>query len=273
MSKPNCPTISVILSTYNKPDYLKIALNSLLTQDDMPEEIVIADDGSGEPTRQLIEETRKDSPVPIIHVWHEDKGFRKTQILNKAIAQASSEYLVFMDQDIMAHPKFIADHRDFASPGSFVTGSRILLDPYLSRRLLNGEHPKAKILRKRVRNFWGIRMPFLTPLLQNIRKNDGTYIRGCNMAMWKEDLMAVNGFNNAITGWGGEEAELSLRLINHGLKKRFIKFAAICFHLYHKKESREKFGRNKKIMRNAKKTGITRIDDGIVASDSLALSK
>lgn len=127
---------SLIISTYNRSDALELCVKSVLRQSLLPDEIIIADDGSKEDTRELIHQLAASSEVPIIHVWHEDLGFRLASIRNKAIAKASKEYIIQIDGDIVLHKDFVKDHVCFAKKGSFVTGSRVLIGEVLTNQML-----------------------------------------------------------------------------------------------------------------------------------------
>lgn len=130
------PTVSLIVTTYNWEKALNLYLNSVLRQSVLPDEILVADDGSKEPTRLTVEAFARISPVPVRHIWHEDDGFRLTVIRNKAMAAAQSEYLIQTDGDLLLHPDFIKDHLSIAEAGYFISGSRVLLDESLSASLL-----------------------------------------------------------------------------------------------------------------------------------------
>ncbi|EJW97477.1 lipooligosaccharide biosynthesis glycosyltransferase, partial [gut metagenome] len=189
-------SISLIVSTYNWPQALNLCLQSILAQSILPDEIVIADDGSKSDTLSLINETKKTSAVPILHVWHEDKGFRLTVIRNKAIAQCSKDYIIQIDGDVILHKDFIKDHIRFAQKGSFVTGSRVIIEKELAERLLSTQSYQVSIFTKGTHSILnGIRLPFLSPLQEKYRHDDILYVRGCNMAFWREDLIKVNGYN------------------------------------------------------------------------------
>ena len=226
---------SLIISTYNRSDALELCVKSVLRQSLLPDEIIIADDGSKEDTGELIHQLAASSEVPIIHVWHEDLGFRLASIRNKAIAKASKEYIIQIDGDIVLHKDFVKDHVRFAKRGSFVTGSRVLIREDLTKKMLAEKklyhfHFTTKVLKNTIN---GVHLPWLSPLLQHYRQWDVSYSRGCNMAFWKEDLLKVNGYNEAITGWGSEDHELVCRLINNGVRKRTISLRELVFHLHH----------------------------------------
>ena len=127
---------SLIISTYNRSDALELCVKSVLRQSLLPDEIIIADDGSKEETGELIHQLATTSVVPIIHVWHEDLGFRLATIRNKAIVKATKEYIIQIDGDIVLHKDFVKDHVRFAQKGSFVTGSRVLIREALTKKML-----------------------------------------------------------------------------------------------------------------------------------------
>ena len=72
---------SVIISTYNQPLWLEKVLWGYEAQNCLDFEIIIADDGSGIETREVINTFKSKSQLKINHVWHEDNGFQKTKIL------------------------------------------------------------------------------------------------------------------------------------------------------------------------------------------------
>lgn len=257
-------TTSLIISTYENPAFLRLVLETAARQTEAPDQIIIADDGSGPETARLIADFAARSAVPVIHVHHPDKGFRKTIILNKALLRATSDYIIFTDGDILIHPHFIADHKRFARPGCFVTGSRVKLSPSLTASILaSGKVSFCPFGLGKGSPLNGLRLPWLTPLTRNHKSADGTYARGCNMAAWRRDLAAVNGFNNDITGWGREDSELSWRLINLGLRKSFLKFGAVEYHLHHPEYSRELDARNYAIMEKARCGEVVRAACGL----------
>lgn len=229
---------SLIISTYNWTDALTLVFESVLLQENLPDEIVIADDGSKEDTRNLIEDFTKRIKVPVKHVWHPDNGFRKTIIMNKAIHSASGNYIIQIDGDIILHPQFIKDHLQQAQAGYFIKGSRAMLDKEFTLELIASKQVNINVLSKGVGSkINATRFPILSPLFYgNTEKTSD--LRGCNFAFWKKDFVEVNGYNNSLTGWGHEDIELASRLVNHGIKRKQLKMMAVCFHLYHKLNSR-----------------------------------
>lgn len=256
--------VSLIISTYNWPGALNLCLQSVLHQSVLPNEIIIADDGSKEETKELINSFKEICKIPLIHVWHEDKGFRKTMIMNEAFTKVSYPYIVQIDGDIILHKDFIKDHIRFAQSKSFVSGSRVIIDEKLTKKLIQKKQWKFSIFTNGLRNrLNGIRIPFLSKFQEHYRQNDIIYVRGCNMAFWKEDLLKVNGYDEEITGWGREDNELAARLINTGICKRVIKFSAIAFHLHHNLRSRDSVDQNDVILNKTLSEKRIRCKQGI----------
>lgn len=230
---------TLVISTYNWPQALDLVLKSVLQQREMPGEVIIADDGSKEETKQLIESYKAVFPVPLMHMWHEDDGFRKTIILNKAFKAAKGEYIIQIDGDIIIHPDFIKDHLKFREKGYYVKGSRGLLTKQLTDKVLKNKQINFSFLHSGIKSRFNVtRLPLASRLLYG--KPDNTRkVKGCNFAVWKTDFIAVNGYNNDVKGWGHEDIELAARLVNNGIKQRHLKLAAVCFHIHHELASRK----------------------------------
>ena len=246
--------VSLIISTYNWPAALDVCLKSLLRQSRLPDEVIIADDGSGEETAELIQSYKSRFQIMIKHVWHPDEGFQLAAIRNKAILIATGDYIIQIDGDLILHQNFIEDHCKLATPGRFVSGSRLLLPENFSKDILRKRSlPTSLSLFIRGENrLNATRVPLLTRLLAPVyKKKQPFYVKGCNMAFWREDLLRVNGYNEAIIGWGKEDSELAVRLIKSGVTRLFIKFGGICYHLYHKIASRHRESINDEILEQA----------------------
>jgi glycosyltransferase involved in cell wall biosynthesis len=234
---------SLLISTYNWPQALSLCLQSIALQTQMPDEVIICDDGSKAETAQLIQSFQEQFPIAIKHVWQPDEGFQLARIRNKGFAEATGDYCIQIDGDLILHPYFVEDHMRFAKQGYFTTGSRVLLPDAFTKNLF--EQNNCRLFTGRVpgkNKMNGLRIPLLQPLFGLFYKRFGKhkyYVKGCNMAFWKSDLIRVNGYNEDFTGWGREDSELAIRLMNSGIKKRFLKFGAICYHLYHREASRE----------------------------------
>ncbi|HEX2536155.1 MAG TPA: glycosyltransferase family 2 protein, partial [Chitinophagaceae bacterium] len=241
----NC---SLLIATYNWPQALELCLMSVMNQKIMPAEVVIADDGSKKETGDLIAKIGENFPVPLRHVWQPDEGFQLARIRNRAIAAASGAYILQIDGDLILHPYFVHDHLALQRPGFFTTGSRVLLSPLSTERLLQQRSLNIKAHASDSRNrFNSLRSPLLRNIMAPRYKTGGRhryYVKGCNMAFWKEDLLRVNGYNEAFSGWGREDSEIAIRLINAGVQKQFMKMGGICYHLYHKEASRAMEQRN-----------------------------
>ena len=232
-------TVSLIISTYNWPRALYLCLDSVMQQSVLPDEILVADDGSGMDTRDVVRHFEQISPVPVRHIWHEDRGFRVAAIRNKAIAASRSDYLIQIDGDLILQRNFIQDHLAFARRGCYVAGSRGMLTQRLTQQVLNGEitslspptlgvyYSNTVMRLPSMSAFYRMLSPEYTP-------------RSCNMALWREDALRVNGYDEAFEGWGFEDTEFGLRLKNSGVRQLRIKFRAVAFHLFHEKVSRER---------------------------------
>jgi glycosyltransferase involved in cell wall biosynthesis len=265
------PKISVIISTYNEPLWLDFCLESYKNQTVKDFEIIIADDGSKKDTKSVID---KHSTLIKEHIWHEDKGFRKTKILNKAICAANSEYLLFTDGDCIAPNTLIKTHLQKRKEKHFLSGSYYKLDEQTSKRInkqliknlfnrstLNqlGHHPTYKSVK------------FLAPLLlrtilDKITTTKPTWNGHCSSG-WKKDIEAVNGFNEKMV-YGGEDRELGERLINYGIRPIQIRHRSCLIHLYHKQgyicEEGKQFNQN--IRKAVKDKKLIWTDFGIIRS-------
>ena len=166
----------------------------------MPSELLIADAGSGMSTRDVVTPFENISPVPVRHIWHEDNGFRLAAIRNKAIAASRGEYLIHVDGDLILQRNFIQDHMLFAREGCFVTGSRGIISELLTRKVLSGEITSLTPLMRGVRNSNNvIRIPLMAILSRTLGPT--RFVKGCNMAFWRNDLIRVNGYDDSFCGW------------------------------------------------------------------------
>lgn len=243
---------SVIVTTYNRPEALASVLLALAAQDNHDFEVLVADDGSGLETVQLVQRMASEFPVPLIHVWQEDLGFRAGAARNRACAQAAGEYLIFIDGDCIPLPDFVTRHKLLAEPGWFVAGNRILLSESftsqtLTQRMALHRHSKLQWLQDR----WLGRINRWLPLLQladaGWRKKSPKRWQGartCNLAVWKKDFTAVNGFDEAYAGWGHEDADLAVRLIRMGTQRKDGRFATAVLHLWHRESDRSQLEEN-----------------------------
>lgn len=240
---------SVIITTYNSPQYLRRVLDAYLLQTRLPDEIVVADDGSTSETRQVIEEFRDRAPFHVGHVWHEDQGFRAAKIRNEAIKACSGDYLIFSDGDCLPHRAFVADHAALAKRGCFVQGKRMLVKKSVSATFTPSSLVKLAVhcLQREVCGCHHLlRIPGLV-----ITKHGLRGIKTCNLAVHREAVLAVNGFNEAFVGWGREDAEFAARLYAYGLKRRDPLLSALVFHLWHPENSRNQLADNDARLKDA----------------------
>jgi len=230
---------SLIITTYNWPEALEIVLLSALNQTRVPDEIIIADDGSGDETSVLLKKYSFNSAVPIIHSWQEDRGFRLAHSRNLAISKSSFEYIIVVDGDMVLDKRFIADHLKCAKKGIYLQGSRVLLMDELSQEIFQKKKiNRLSIFSKKVKNRLNmIYAPWITKIYCLFKNQNLNRIRGCNFSLYKEDILAINGFNEAFITWGKEDSEFVQRLYNKGIQRKNLKFSAMQYHLYHKEGS------------------------------------
>ncbi|QNK03313.1 glycosyltransferase family 2 protein [Dyella telluris] len=234
--------VSLIVLTYNWPQALEKVLLGIAAQTCPPDEVLVADDGSGPETAAVIARLAADFPVPLRHLWHEDKGFRAARARNRGIAASRGDYVILLDGDMLVEPHFVADHLMLAERGYFLQGGRIKATPEESQRLLAGKAPVfAPWSAARFDEFDGTRRlyAFRAPLLARwkSRSRNGGRVMSCNMSFWRDDLLRVNGFDERMEGYGAEDRELAARLENTGLKRRALKWAALAVHLWHNSRS------------------------------------
>ena len=235
--KPN--QIGVIISTYNNPEWLEKTLWGYCYQSRMADEIIIADDGSREDTRLLVESFK--DKLPIKHIWHEDNGFRKSEILNKALIASTAEYLIFSDQDCIPRADFIETHERYAEKDHFLSGGYFRLTMDISQKICQDDIISNRVFSLNWLRKLGQPVTFkFTKLITNVYfcrfMNTITPAKstwnGCNSSGWRTDLLYVNGFNEDMR-YGGQDREFGERLKNWGIKTKQIRYSAILLHLDH----------------------------------------
>lgn len=257
------PSLALIINTWNQPDYLARVLGAVSTQSSPPDEVLLADDGSDAKTAEVFTHWGASGSIPHTHVWQEHHGFRRAGILNQAIARSTSKYLVFLDGDTLPHPQFISDHRRLARADAFVQGHRALVkkeaSTWFGLREFNADRKRA---------FWRAQLQGLKhacrwprPLRRSRRDLRG--VRGCNLAIWRDHLLKVNGYNEAFVGWGREDSELAVRLLNLGIHRLDVRGWAICFHLWHPPARRDALPANDELLAKARLSHSTRCDLGL----------
>lgn len=257
--------VSVIVTTYNRPDALKKVIAALYGQTRLPDEILVADDGSGPETREVISEFQHRQAPALCHVRQEDQGFRLSMIRNKAVLKAKGEYLILLDGDCIPTRFFVADHLDLAEKGYFFQGKRALVNQKIAScfdfkdttsfirlfcQALSGGISNAHHI---------VRIPFF-PCSRN-KKLAG--VRGCNMGFFKQDVEAVNGFNHEFTSWGREDSEFVARLFKYGIKRKEHPFRAICYHLWHRENKAACLEKNEDLLKQALASDDWRCAEGL----------
>jgi hypothetical protein len=233
---------SLIVTTFERPEALNLVMLSVSRQRRLPDEVIVADDGSGAETARLVQSWSRRLRIPVHHVWQENKGFRAGRSRNRGIAAASGDYIVFIDGDMVLDEHFIEDHQGARRRGWFMQGVRIQTDARRTAKMLEQEWtwvgpftPGVRRPHLAVRSLWLSRHLSRTPVpMPNVKS--------CNEGFWRSDLIAVNGFNEQISGWGPEDKECVARLVHAGVQGMQLRFAALATHLYHPTRAPE--GRN-----------------------------
>ncbi|MEN8116197.1 MAG: glycosyltransferase family 2 protein [Bacteroidota bacterium] len=261
--------ISAIIVTYNKPDTLEVILASILNQKLIPDEVIIANDGSGQETADLISRFKKNFPVKLKHVWQEDKGFRAATIRNKAINESTGDCLIFSDGDLIFHPCFFYDFKKNLQEGVALIGSRVFLNNNYSEKILTNKKNQGRIsflssgIEKNRLN--SIRLPMFSKLFR--QKDFSRKLRGGLLAVWKQDIIKINGWNEDFTGWGMEDTELLARLFHSGIKFRKMKVAGITYHLWHPILNRSKVKINDAMLTDCINKRLDWCNNGLVKGE------
>ena len=267
------PSISVIISTYNKPHFLEKVLTGYLYQSFKDFEIIIADDGSSDETKKIIENFKKVFQQEIHHVWHEDNGFQKCRILNAAIIKSSNDYLVFSDGDCIPNSKFLNTHSRLATKGYFLSGGHFPINEKVSNSLsINDIKTQICFTKKFLfqrgqpigKNYFKlINNVFLSNLIDKITPTRSTF-NGNNSSAWRSDVIHVNGFDQRME-YGGLDCELGYRLNNLGIKSIQIRNRTTVLHLYHTRpyKNSKAIEINRQIRQATKRDKITRTNYGI----------
>jgi len=240
LDKENEPDVSIIIAVYEHPDFLEKIFISLSNQTTTSFEIVIADDGSGPDVQKVIQSYSNRFKYPIKHVWHEKNGFRKTIIVNKAVAESTAEYLIFIDGDCIVHHRFIEFHLKRKEPSILLVGRRAMLSEKLSKMLTNYD-----IINRRIEkiiflilynNFSNIKNGLFIPgmfFLRNSLYYKQYRLIGCNFSVYKNDYYKINGYDERIIGRGLEDDNLYARFLLAGIKPKSMVHEAIQYHLFH----------------------------------------
>jgi glycosyltransferase involved in cell wall biosynthesis len=255
--------VSLIITTYNRADALSLVLRSVESQTVLPKEVIIADDGSNKETQKMIRDFQVSSSLNLTHSWQKDKSFRAAKSRNKAIAKSNDDYIILIDGDMILHPEFVEDHINNAESGYFVQGARVLLTRSATQDALAEMRTNFSFLSSGIQNRKNaIHSIFLSRLFSK-KKNYLRGIKTCNMAFFKQDCIEINGFNNDFEGWGREDSEFVVRLLNSGINRKNLRFNAIQFHLWHNENTRASLQQNDILLQNAIDNNSKWCDNGI----------
>lgn len=265
--------ISVIVSTYNSEAWLQKVLEGYKYQTYNHFEVLVADDGSRPATKELIDSFRKDYPVPLRHIWHEDEGYRRQRILNIAITEAAMPYILFTDGDCIPRKDFVETHAKYAEEGYFLSGGYCKL-PMKTSEAIDADAIKTERcfdvswLKKQdtLKGTQALKLksgPVLASILDLVTPTNASF-NNCNSSAWKEDLIAINGYDERMQ-YGGPDRELGERLENFGIKSKQIRHKAIVLHLDHARgyKTKESLDRNLAIRKKVKDEKLQWTEYGI----------
>lgn len=255
--------ITLIITTYNWPEALFLVIQSIRHQTIFPDEIIIADDGSNEKTKDVITKFNKNFKMNIVHSWQADNGFRAARSRNKAIEKSSGDYIILIDGDIILHPNFVKDHINNAEPGCFVQASRALLSRNETKKAIDEKIVNFSVFTPELKNRKNAIYSNFLSLIFSRKKNHIHSVKSCNIAFYKQDCIKINGFNNDFEGWGREDSEFVVRIINSGIIRKNVRFNAIQFHLWHNENSRISLEKNNAILDYAIKNKLQWCENGI----------
>ena len=264
---------SIVISTYNSTEWLAKVLYGYNNQTYRLFEIVIADDGSNQETFDLIEKIQKEVFYPIVHVWHEDNGFQKSQILNKAIEKCNTPYIIMSDGDCIPRVDFVEVHVKHRKQGLFLSGGYFMLPMNISKLISDEDIYEGRCFDLKWLKSNGLKMSFknnkltargFKSWLLNLLTPTTASWNGHNASGWKKDIMSINGFDERMQ-YGGQDRELGERLFNYGIKSKQIRYSAICVHLDHPRsyKTQESINKNLEIRKNIKSRNSTWTDHGI----------
>ena len=252
---------SLIITTFDRPDALELVLASALAQSVLPGEVLVADDGSGAPTADVVGRfvprfAQRD--VAVHHVWHPDEGFRAAAIRNRALAKASGAYILLIDGDCVLHPDFVRSHLAFARPGQFVQGTRVLLDQARTRRAVATGETRFGIFERGIGNRLNACSLGALSRFVPTPTDPLAGVRSCNMGFWRADAILVNGFDERFVGWGREDSDFVARLMRARVRRRKLKFGGIMYHLWHPERPRDALSANDALLATTLRNDTTR---------------
>jgi glycosyltransferase involved in cell wall biosynthesis len=256
--------LSMIITTHERPDALAVVLASVRRQSRLPDELLVADDGSGPSTAAVIAAHAAQADYPTRHLRQVHQGFRVARLRNLALAAARGDYVVLLDGDMLLHPEWLADHVRAARRGCWVQGVRVPLDAALTQRVLNDGLAPSPF----AQGLGFLRRTYLwhAPSLQTVLAPLGNLlvaVKACNQGFWLDDLRDANGFDEHIEGWGPEDKELCARLANAGIRRRTLLGGGIAWHLAHPPAPRDRRGIGAAVLRETLRSGRTRCARGL----------
>ena len=243
--------VSLIITTYNRPDALLLVLQSVEKQTTTPEELIIADDGSNNETKEIIKNFQESTNLKIIHSWQKNQGFRAAKSRNKAISKSNADYLILIDGDMILHPWFVQDHINNAETGYFIQGTRVILTKNATEDALRRMKYIFSFFSHGIKNRKNAIHSKLLSKLFLKKKSHLSGIKTCNMSFFRKDCVNVNGFDNDFEGWGREDSEFAVRLLNNGIFRKNLRFNAIQFHLWHAENTRLSLRKNDVILNSS----------------------
>lgn len=262
MNAPAELPVTLVINTSGQAPQLRAILAAVFAGSELPAQVVIAEDGVDPATAAVVAEASVSAPCPVVHRSQEKRGFRRSSILNAAIATATGDYLVFLDGDCIPHRDFIADHRRVARPGFFVQGRRAFVREAAVPGCLAGKSfsPLRLFLKGALHGVMkGIRFPF--PLVREDADLHG--VLGCNLGIHRADLCAVNGYDESFVGWGKEDSDLAARLYHLGRRRRVVRNHAVIYHLDHPVADRSGLPTNEHRLAETLATRRVRCDRGL----------
>ena len=270
--------ISFIVLTYNRTDALLAVLRSLARQCHSGHEVLVADDGSNAEQVNLLRQNCPEFKCQVRHVWHPDSGFTASRARNLGAHHATGDYLVFLDGDCVPGSTFVKAHTQLAEKNYFVNGSRVLLSERLTQRVINNQIDlldqslgfwiKARFKGDSNKLLHLMGWPGSLYRLQSRFRWKG--IRSCNLAVWRQDFFAVNGFDETFEGWGHEDADLVLRLSHFGVMRKNGFWATEVYHLWHREQQRGLASTNQQKVFDRMKTLPISAEKGLAQIEPLA---
>lgn len=255
----------LVVTTHERPDALARVLASLDAQTRPPDELVVADDGSGPVTAELVGRYAARARIPVRHAWQPHAGFRAGRVRNAAIAGTRRDYVLLLDGDMIMHPRFVEDHLRLARTGHYSQGVRVRLDSRATARALRSPDAVPRAADPGLglaRRAYAVHAPRAARALRRVA-NGLIAVKSCNQGFWRADLLRVNGFDEALVGWGAEDKELCARLDNAGVRRQSLLFAAIAYHLDHAPAPRDAATANRRRWQETVRTGRRRCEYGI----------